>query len=98
PRALRSSPTRRSSDLHRGEFAVPRGPWAEGRVIGALTAPRIPLHWSPSTIVERIRPAHAQLRHKPAKRGLFHARIHLQRAGNLPDRKSTRLNSSHVKI
>src|SRR5690606_39752527 len=53
-----------------------------------------PAHHAVQWVLEMADPALFQARHRPNKEAVF-LRIHFQERG---DRKSTRLNSSHVKI
>src|SRR5690606_41886952 len=86
PRCLRLSPTRRSSDLQSAEARVTARD--AGRVTLSVTlTDTMP---SPSA----VRPGSRQIQALDAS---IEGTVTLE-AGHLLDRKSTRLNSSHVKI
>src|SRR5690606_40468338 len=82
-RNLRSLPTRRSSDLKLFFANLARQPGPEFRSEGGAASCR-------GFTGDREQAAHGRVREHPAR-----CRI---RRGFIPDRKSTRLNSSHVKI
>src|SRR5690606_41925513 len=82
PRDLHSFPTRRSSDLHLQPLAF----HVNGSIRGKLAVEEADVQW----VLERM--AHYRQELGPREHAFVLPR------GTAPDRKSTRLNSSHVKI
>src|SRR5207253_8602281 len=91
PRAPHSFPTRRSSDLPGLERRPPR--WVEKRV-GASSLPRTRLLLGVARIQTSVQPA----RGPPAPERVRAKARPREDPGAVQDRKSTRLNSSHVAI